>query len=122
LKLPTAVDTVQAADILELLRAHGVLTSLLGLLFAIALFLGVLHEWLVFGDLLVVLIRHGKRELAEGWEVWLRVKRELTTWKSDPRSLEVTSGKSAAGTFLKCGKLRFQAGRGAKGGHDHGDD
>ena len=79
----SAVDA-QLAGVIELFRSHGVTASLLALFFAIALFLGILHEWRIFGDLLILLIRHGKRELAESWDVVVRLKRELTRWKSDP--------------------------------------
>lgn len=51
---------------------------------AIPLLLGWLHEGRFFGECAIVGIRFFKHEIAEWREYLRRLKRELTTWQSDP--------------------------------------
>ncbi len=65
-------------------RDHPLLKRFLIAVFVVTLGLGFIHECRIAGEVVIVLVRHGKHELAALGDVAERLKRELTTWKEDP--------------------------------------
>jgi hypothetical protein len=63
---------------------HPFLARFLIFVFVVTLGLGVIHEFRLAGELLIVIVRYTKHELAQLRDVGERLKRELTTWESDP--------------------------------------
>lgn len=65
-------------------RDHPLIALSLLLLVAVPLLLGWMHEARFFGECLIVGIRFFKHEVSAWRDYLRRLKRELTTWKSDP--------------------------------------
>lgn len=63
---------------------HPVIASWIVLFVLITLGIGVVHECRIGGDVLIVLVRHGKEELLGLADVGRRLRHELTTWDVDP--------------------------------------
>jgi len=63
---------------------HPLLARFLVMVFVMTLALGVVHDCRIAGEVLIVLVRHAKHELVQLGDVAERLKREITTWKSDP--------------------------------------
>jgi len=73
-------------NLLKIVGDYPLVAAWLGLLFFLSLPLGMLHVSRLFGDCLLVFIRHFKTELAAVRDVGRRRKNELTTWRADDRS------------------------------------
>jgi hypothetical protein len=71
-------------EALKFAADHPLIAVGLVVFVAIPLLLGWLHEGRFFGECAIVGIRFFKHEIAEWREYLRRLKRELTTWKSDP--------------------------------------
>jgi hypothetical protein len=63
---------------------HPLLARFLMLVLVLTIWLGVIHDFRIGGEVLIVLVRHAKHELAQLGDVAERLKRELTTWNEDP--------------------------------------
>ena len=63
---------------------HPVIVGWLVPFLLITVVLGAIHELEIVGDMLIVLVRHGKKGLRGLVRVGTSLKRELTTWKADP--------------------------------------
>jgi len=75
-------ETVSTA--FNLAADHPLIALAFVVFVAIPLLVGWMHEGRFFGECLIVAIRFFKHE-AFAWREFLRrLKRELTTWKSDP--------------------------------------
>jgi hypothetical protein len=70
--------------LIEVAAEHPLLAVGLSVFLGIALVLGSMHETRILVDSFIPFIRHFKRECDDWRETWRRLKRELTTWKSDP--------------------------------------
>jgi hypothetical protein len=70
-------------DLLKIVSDHPLVAAWLGLLFFLSLLLGIVHVCRLFGECLIVFIRHFKCELVAARNVGRRLKDELTTWKVD---------------------------------------
>ncbi len=75
--------SLDIAKVIGAASDHPFIAAFLGLFMTIAILLGLLHEFSILGDCLIVLVRHGKDELQDAWNVVRRLKRELSTWKSE---------------------------------------
>jgi hypothetical protein len=71
-------------DVQQIVNDHPLIAIALGAFFLLALVLGVLHEIHLFGECLLVFVRHFKVELLAVKDVGRRLKDELRTWKGDP--------------------------------------
>jgi hypothetical protein len=72
------------AFLLEIAVEHSLLGFGLTIFLSIALILGSMHEARILVDSLIPFVKHFKHECDEWRGTWRRLKRELTTWKSDP--------------------------------------
>jgi len=62
---------------------HPLQAGFVAIAIGLALILGFMHEGRIFVDSLIPLVRHFKRECREWRKVWVRLRRELTTWKEE---------------------------------------
>ena len=60
-----------------------ILAGGLGLLVLIVMAVEIAYRSRILVDLLIVVIRHAKRELKCWADTWRRLKHELTTWRGD---------------------------------------
>lgn len=76
---------------------HPFLARFLILVFVITLGLGVIHEARLAGEVLIVLVRYTKHELAQLGDVGHRLWDELTTWETaEEKKPEETPTKNAS--------------------------
>jgi hypothetical protein len=68
----------------ELASNHPFLALSIALYVAIALAVGAIHETRFAGEVVLLGLRFLKMEMNAYRDLWRRLKRELTTWKSDP--------------------------------------
>ena len=57
---------------------HPVLATFLTFIFITALGLGVIHECRLAGEILIVVVRHAKHELAALGDVWDRLRKVIS--------------------------------------------
>jgi hypothetical protein len=77
-------DATWVSEFVQCAVDHSVRAWSLVIFGVCTLALGLMHEARIAGDVLIVLIRHFKHEVVAGRDVLRRIKRELTTWDSDP--------------------------------------
>lgn len=71
-------------DVLSRLADQPLIALALLVFVGIPLLLGWMHEGRFFGECLIVAIRFFKHEVSAWRELVRRLKRELSSWKSDP--------------------------------------
>jgi hypothetical protein len=75
---------MSAKDVISIAADHPLIALGIAVFVAFPLLNGWLHEGRFFGECAIVGIRFFKHEISEWREYLRRLKRELTTWKSDP--------------------------------------
>jgi hypothetical protein len=71
-------------DVLKVVGDHPLIALALLVFVGIPLLLGWMHEGRFFGECAIVAIRFFKHEVTAWREFLRRLKRELSSWKSDP--------------------------------------
>jgi hypothetical protein len=82
---------------------HPLMWSGAAVFLAITLLLGFMHDGKIAGEISIVLVRQFKHQAAELTEVAKRLKKELTTWDTEPHKSSSDSHPSSPGRS-RCGK------------------